>query len=961
MTPSEHGAGADDRKRHSAQRHTSTGPPENAAEDGADRVPALSHALLKIVLKPSDRPYALADLEEEFEDRFGSEGVRRARRWYSQQARRSIVPSLVDRLTPRSASRTSLLTRSRSHLETNMLGLWSDFRVAFRNHRRTPIATTVTVLSLGLGIGAVAIALTLLRQFVFPPPIGYGEHERLATLYTSNQNGDLYGLSSQVDFVDLRRSLQTVEDLAATSVRFYGLSRGAEGGDSTVRPEPLLVEMVSGNYFRVVGLAPFLGRGIDESDVAVESPESGAERVVVLGYDLWQSRFAADPEILGESIRLNGEAFTVIGVARDGIVGRRAPVEVDAWMPLGIDAKQRPGRYSKRQERSLLLLGHLKPNTRLEELQAEATVVAQRLEGEHPEAWSDRAGRPLTLTIVSEQESRIHPRVRRLLVAVGLFLIGAAALILLLACSNAMSLALARAAARGREIAIRRSLGSTRGHLLRLWLMDGLLPGLPAGVVGLSALWLCRRALASFSVPMNIPVALRLDVKPSVFVLVFALSLATSVLFALAPALAGARSDLVTSLKKGSLDGRRRRFFGRLRARHLPVLAQCASALVLLVGATMFVRSTKNSPVGLGFEPENIALASLTFDALLQPEDQVQRALELMEQLRQRPEVEQAAVGSRMELTVLGIDDRLEVTAVDSKVLHEDDDRVIYRNAIGPGYLELLEVPLVAGRSIAPTDHAGAQKVAVINETFANRFWPGEEAIGHRFTLREPPGAPEANTTPRTFEVVGIAKNGKYIGFDEAPTPYAWLPLSQEPSDQIAVLAKGQRDAASMLPLLQEIVTPEPGQMQEIPPSPLAQQVALQFFHLRLASQILGWAGTFGLLLAALGIYGIVSLAVQQQRRELAIRVAVGATRAQVLSIILGGSTRLVAAGLVLGLVIVVPLANLLRGVLVRVSPLDPLSLFAGTALLLAVGVVACVGPAREALLSDPLVALREE
>jgi hypothetical protein len=318
-------------------------------------------------------------------------------------------------------------------------------------------------------------------------------------------------------------------------------------------------------------------------------------------------------------------------------------------------------------------------------------------------------------------------------------------------------------------------------------------------------------------------------------------------------------------------------------------------------------------------------------------------------------------VAHRVELTLLGIDSRIEVGAVDATPLPSEDDPIAYRNSVSPGYLEMLQIPLVAGRGITATDRAGAPWVAVINETFARRFWPGGDAVGARFTLREPAGAPGANVTPRTVEVVGVARDGKYLDFDDPPTPYVWLPMAQEPTDGVVLLAKGHQDAMSMLPLLREVVTVLPGQMQEVPPSLLEQQIAIQFLHLRLAAQILGWAGIFGLMLAALGIYGVVALAVQQQRRELAIRVAVGARRAQVLGSLLGGSARLVAAGLLAGMLIAVPLASLLRSVLVRVSPLDPLSLLSGVALLLAAGVAASVGPALQALRSDPLAALRED
>jgi predicted permease len=845
-----------------------------------------------------------------------------------------------------------------------MLGLPGDLRAAIRNHRRTPIATTVTVLSLGLGIGSVAVVVALFQTFVFPPPTGYAAPERLATLYTSRPAGDLYGLSSYGDFLDLRAGLEALDDLAATSLQFHGLA--GEPAAPVPAVEPLITEGVSGNYFRVAGISPLLGRGILESDVSVERPRDGAEQVVVLGHDLWRHRFAADPAVVGRTVRLDAAAYTVVGVAPDGIVSRRAPLEVDAWIPLGVDGRVNPGRYDERAQRSLLLLGRLSPGSTLDDVQAQADVLASRLAGEHPEAWSDRSGHPRRLTVVSERGSRVNPRARRLLLAIGLFLLGAAALILLLACSNAASLFLSRAAVRAREMAIRRSLGSSDSRLVRLWLMDGLLPGLAAGGVGLLAVQLTRQALASFSLPINIPVDVDLDLEPSLFLIVFTLAVGASVLFALVPALAGSRTPLVAALRRGTFVRHRRTLFGRSSSRDLPVLLQCAAAVVLLIGATLFVRSTRSSGIDLGLDPERIAIATTFLSGRQEPVEErseaaLQRADELVEALRARPGVERAAIARRVELTIVGIDSRVEVIAVDGAALSEEERPTANRNSVSPGYLEMLDVPLLAGRGIVAHDRRGSPLVAVVNETLARRLWPDGDAVGRRMTIRQPPWEWEADTTPRKLEVVGVARDGKYLDFDDSAMPYLWLPLAQDPSREVVVLAKGMAGATQMLPLLRELVTVAPGQTQQIPPSTLEEQVSLQFLHLRIASRILAWGGVFGLLLAALGIYGIVALAVQQRRRELAIRVAVGARRVEVLRTVLGDTARLVGMGLLLGVGLVVPLAGMAKSILVRVSVLDPLSLLPAVALLLSVGVVASIGPARHALRGSPVDSLREE
>ena len=856
-------------------------------------------------------------------------------------------------------------------------GFSSDVRVAIRNHRRMPVSSLVTALSLGLGIGSVALALALVQQFVFPPPVGYSAPERLATLYTSRADGDSYGLSSYADFLDLRNDLDTLDDLAAVAVRFFGLEDTREDEERLRKTVPLFVEEVSGNFFRVTGISPSLGRGIDQSDVSVEAPWAAGQPIVVLGHDVWKNRFAADPGILGQTVRLDGDPFTVVGVAPDGIIGRRAPLEVDAWIPVGLDARSRPGRYRERDQRSFLLLGRLRPQSSLDQLQAQAAVIAGRLASEHTSWRVD--DRQRALTAVSERASRVNPRARGLLLAIGLFFVGAASLVLLLACSNAASLFLSRASARTREISIRRSLGSTRGHLVRLWLVDGLLPGLAAGAVGLVALWTCRRALAAFSLPLNIPVDLDLDIRPTVFLLVFVLSVGASVLFALAPSLVGLRANLSSTLRSGAMSAPRRRFMGG-SARNLPVLVQCAAAVVLLVGASLFVRSATSSTIDLGLDPEGIAIASAKLvregdsgvhgssrdhehDESRRSDSQAQHyqtVLDLLLRLEALPNVERAVAARRAELTLLGVDSRVEIVGLFAGQGLSEENPIVYRNAVTPGYFETLSVPLIAGRDIASVDRPGSPRVAVVNETLAHRFWPDTDAVGRRLTLREPSTSVGADSTERTVEVIGVARDGKYLDFDDAPTPYLWLALAQDLPDEVALLARGAPEATSLVSAMQSVLDESALRVGQVPPSLLEEQISIQFLHLRLASRILAWTGVFGLLLAALGIYGVVALAAQQRRRELAVRMAIGARRDQLVHTVLGSSSKLVGAGLLVGLAVAVPLATLMRGVLL-VSPIDPVSLIASAGLLLMVGVMASFGPTRQALRRDPLAALKED
>lgn len=730
---------------------------------------------------------------------------------------------------------------------------------------------------------------------------------------------------------------------------------------------PLLAEEVTGNYFGVTGIQPILGRGILPEDAPVEATTPGSSaKVVVLGHRLWQRRFHGNPGVLGETVALNGHRFVVVGIAPKGLVSRRVPLEIDAWIPLGVadgSARADGERFSRRDHRSFLLIGRLRPGATLSELEAQAPVLGARLGQAYEDDWQEPGGRRRTLTAVAERASRLNPRSRGLLAAIGGFFIVAAGLILLLGCSNAASLFLARAAGRRREMAVRRSLGASRGRLVRLWLIDGLVPGLGGAGVGLALVFLIRHQLASFTPPLNVPLKLNLDIGPSVLLTMVLLAVATSVLFALAPAITGSRTDLVAAIKEGKISRHPSTWRQRLRVRNLPVVAQCAAAIILLVGATLFVRSLNNAAqVDLGLHPERVAVATEAVDRELLPETGLLRYGEIVEQLEGRTDVESVALARSVELTFLQMTGQVSVVADVADPPPFDQQPSFYRNSVTPGYLEMLEVPLLRGRTFVPTDRAGSPLVAVVNETFAARFWPGQEALGRHFLMSERgPLGESSDESARRFQVVGVVRDGKYLDFDDRPTPYLWTALAQDYTNEVAVLVKGRRDAASMMPLLREVVTAEPGEVQRLSPSLLEDQLSLQFIHLRIASRVLAWAGTFGLFLAALGIYGIVALSVAQRRRELAIRIAVGAQRGQVLRSVLGDSLRLVTIGLVGGLVVVVPLAGLLRSVLVRVSPLDPFSLAVGSGLLLATALVATLGPARQATRSDPLSALRQE
>ncbi len=940
----------------------------SAGLDPSTPAPRIARALLSVVLPAADRRFALADLEEELEQRVARDGAGSARSWYRRQVLRSVLPGLRSRIAVLSrplpgqvaggaqrvkgalgsAEDRHRMARRRGNPVMTFLG---DLRFGFRSLRRSPLALTVTVLSLGLGIGAVTAAYAVVNSLLFRAPVGLSQPDRLVTLYTSEDDGDAYGLSSFPDYEDAVREIESMQDAAAIAIRTLTL-----GG--TLEPRALLAEEVTANYFAVTGIRPVIGREFAPG----EGQAGAALPVAVLGHDLWVEQFGGDPGVVGGTVRLNGREHTVVGVAPDGVVSRRAPLEPDVWVPLGNTEgpeSLRNAGLRDRGARRFLILGRLRADASLDNLRAQASVLEDRLAEEYPGAWTDSRGRARALSAVSERDSRLKPGTRTLLGGIGVFFVGITGLILLIACSNVTSLFLARANRRSREIAVRAALGAGRRRLIAMLLTEALIPGVAAGLVGLLvAAWIVGLVGAA-SLPMNVPIRLSIDLDGRVLTFAVASAIGASLVFGLLPALQGSRPEILSALKG---DGRIRRK-GRINARDALVVIQCAASLVLLVGATLFVRALGSATrTELGVDPERVAVATKTLDPQDHgPEQGIQYYRELRSRLAAVPGVADVQLSRSLELTLLLLGSTVDVT-VDGAAPRLDEEETYFRNAVTPGYLKMLRIPLLRGRSFQEGDDQNAPLVAVVNQTLADRFWPGEDALGRRFEVTDPGAvrhglAPE----PRTFQVIGIASDGKYGDFDEAPTPYFWTSLYQDYASTVAVSVKGVESAEAMISVLRDHVRPEGGEVQLLPPSTYASQLSIQFVHLRVASRVLTWGGAFGLFLAVIGIYGIVSVAVTERTREMAVRMAIGAERGQVLRAIVRDGMKLALLGLALGVLIALPAARAVRSVLAGVSPLDPLAFAAGLGLLLLAALLASALPARRATRIDPMRTLRQE
>ncbi len=825
-----------------------------------------------------------------------------------------------------------------------MSNLLQDLKYGFRSLRRSPLTVIVTVLSLGLGIGAASSVFTIVNAFLFRPS-GYAEPESLVALYTSRDDGKLYGKMSFPDYRDVLGATAALE--GATAFGYDALKLGDEASTQV-----LITEMVSGNFFSVLGVRPALGRAF----LPAETEVGKAERIVVISHDLWLRQFAGDPAVLGQTIRLGARAFTVVGVAPDALASRKPALRTDAWIPLGVPGvsdRHSAAKLARRELRGYTVIGRLREDATLEQLQAQLTVVGDRLHQEYSEEWRDDRGEARVLSALSERASRMNPDRRAVFWVLSSFFLVSTALILLIACSNVASLFLARAYQRRRETAVRTALGASRRRLLAMFLAESLVPGLAGGGLGIVVAWIAARSMSSVAMPIAVPIHFNFALDYRVLGFALALGVGASLVFGLAPALAGTGGNLLPALKSDSTGGSGS---GRFGLRNLLVGAQVAASLVLLVGAGLFIRSLEGAAtMDLGFQTERIAVMSRTL-----PEDEYESAAgtqyirELLAHLATEPGVEDAQAARGVELTLLSAP--AAAVNVSGYEPGAEENRQIFSNRVTPGYLEMLAVPLVKGRALRASDGPGAARVAVINESFAARYWPGQEAIGRRFTADS-----ADDGTPRDYEVVGVARDGKVVDIDDPPMPYFWASLYQDYSPRFAILLEGRGSAEAMLPVLRREVEVAEGEVTLVPPSTLADLVDIQFLHLRLASKILGWGGLFGLVLAVIGIYGVVAFAVTQRTREIAIRVAIGAQRGQMMRSIARQGMTLAGVGLVAGLAVILPLARLMRSQLFEMSPADPMAIGGGAGILLLAALAASFVPALRATKIDPIQALREE
>ena len=820
-----------------------------------------------------------------------------------------------------------------------MDNLFRDVRYGARFLVRSPGFALAAIVSLGLGIGGNTAIFSLLNALLLTP-MPVADPARIVTIYTSDFSSTRYGSSSYPDFKDFGERANTVADVGA--YRLTPVSMNATG-----ETELAFIEAVSGNYFTMLGVGAARGRVLADADDRLE-----AAPAVVISHALWTRRFANDPAVLGRSLQFNGRPFTVIGVAPREYTGGMRGLSVDAWIPILVSRTLSIGESGnwteQRGSRGLFLLARLRPNVSVAQAQAAFDVIAAQLYATYPQQWRTIRNTGRAISVVAERDARLHPDLTGPVAGFIAVLLVVVGLVLLTACANVANLLLARGAARTREIGVRLALGSGRARLVRQLLTENILLGAAGGGFGvLVAAWLMR-VLTSFKPPVPIPLAIDLRLDASVLGFTLAISVLTGIVCGLAPALHASKTDIAPVLKDEAALGRTRR--SRLRGAF--VVAQVACSMLLVVGAGLFVRSLLRArAIDAGFDPSNMIVMMVVPE--LQGYDATRgRALytSLLERVSSVPGVASATLA---ESVPLGIGGSRRGTAIEGYQPQPGEDTETSYNVVGPQYFETMRIPMLRGRSFTAADRAGAPPVVIVNDAFARRYWPNADPIGKRIS---------ANGSEGPFrEVVGVTPTGKYNTLGEDPRPFYYLPLWQQYNGTVTLHVKTAGDPRALVSSVREAVRGVDATVPVFDVKTMEEQLLVALLPARLAGTLLGAFGLLALLLATVGIYGVMAYSVVQRTREIGVRRALGAQTYNLLWLILGEGMRLAAIGFAIGLVAAVALTRFVTSLLYGVTPTDPLTFIGALGLLTAAAFVACYIPALRALRVDPVTALRYE
>jgi predicted permease len=801
---------------------------------------------------------------------------------------------------------------------------------------KSPGFTVVAFFAIALGIGVNTTIFSVVNALLLRPlPVGHPE--QLVQMFTVDPRIGQQA-NSYLNYRDYAEQNSVFDGLAAYQFASMGMTVDGETTN-------IFGQLASGNYFSVLQVPAALGRTfLPEEDTTLNG-----HPVVVLSHKFWK-KLGADPAIVGSIVTLNGRPFTVIGVAARSFTGTDVGVAPDLWAPMAMRGWIMPANdwYENRRALMVNAVGRLKPGVSIAQAQAQLKTIARQLEQAYPELNKNRS-----VTLESLEHAKTQglggPGNERGVQNVAGLLLCAAGSILLIACANVANLLLARATSRQREMAVRLALGAGRRRLIQQLLTESVLLALFGGLGGIVLAYWFGDVLLSLLPPS--PVPLNLNPQPDARVLLFAFGLAvlSGVIFGLAPALQTSRWDLTQGLRERAGTGGST---SKWNLRNLLVIAQIGGSLLLLIASGLFLKAFHNAQaIDPGFRTTNLALLSIDMNlAGYDPARGKQAARTLLEQVRREPQVSSADLGTTLPLGFGGYGRTIfvEGRAPDA----EGNGRFANVNAITPGYFSTMAIPLLHGRAFTEQDcEREKPQVAIISETMARQFWPGEEAVGKRFHFFQ--------ETP--LEVIGVTRDVKAFSLGEAAAPMVYVPLNGSPDGGVTLLIHTTAAPGPVLAAAHRLVREFDNHIPIIYEKTIADHMAFALWPSWMGAVLLGSFGLLALVLASMGVYGVMAYSVNQRTRELGIRMALGAQNSQVMRLVLGQGMTLAAIGLVLGLTIAFGSTRLVGALLYGVNPSDPFVFAMVTSLLALAAFAACYFPARRAIKIDPVRALRFE
>jgi predicted permease len=827
----------------------------------------------------------------------------------------------------------------------------ADIRYALRWLRRSPGFTLVAVASLAIGIGFNTTLFAVIDALLFKT-LPVEQPWQLVDVFTSGSNGsaDRFSTSSYADYLDLKAQNEIFHDVIGYAPMFAAMNLGD-------RSRLAMGEVVTGNYFTELGVPAARGRTIlPEDDVP------GAPRVAMLSHRYWTRELASAPDAIGGSIRIRGNTYTVVGITPAGFSGMVPILSPEVFVPVSASLEVEPiglhdvvpspsgtNRLERRGDRWLFIRGRLKAGKTVDEARANLQLLMSRLATEHPLTNKDRVAE-----VRSTNDVYLHPAADAVIVPVAAGVMVVVALVLLIACANVASMLLARASGRQREIGIRLAIGASRARLVRQLVTESLVMSLIGAVAGTLLAWWATRAAASLSLPLPIPLVFDLRIDGRVLLFTLFASLIAGVLAGLAPAIQASKPSLVADLRGEQVVSRGYAWMGghRLMQRDVLVAGQIAVTAMLLVVAALLTRSLVAAQrTNVGFAVDQLALISMDTGMLRYSELRRDQFYDnALERVRAIPGVQAAALATRVPFS-------LNVNRWDIWVpgRHQPGDHgeIVDVTTVSPEYFETIGVQIVDGRPFNVDDRPNTPFVAVVNETMARRYWPGESAIGKTFRSR--------NSGGPVFQIVGVSADHKVGSVGEGPTPFLHVARTQRPNSYSAVIARTRGDATMLLrDMRRELLALEPN-LVFVENQTMEAEVGATLFPVRAGAWLVGSVGLVAMVLAAIGLYGVIAYSVARRTREIGIRMALGARRSSVVALVLQQGLFVALFGMVVGCVLAFFAARLVAGVLYGVGVGDPVSWAAAVLTLFTASALANLIPAWRASRVDPSVALRIE